>query len=41
MPSDLATTSWTPSISNTARMAPPAMMPVPAGAERSTTLPEP
>ena len=39
-PSDLATTSWTPSISNTARMAPPAMMPVPAGAERTTTLPD-
>src|SRR5581483_1797755 len=41
LPSDLATTSCTPSISNTARVGPPAMMPVPGGAERRTTLPEP
>ncbi len=41
MPSDFDTTSWTPSISNTARIGPPAMMPVPAGAVRITTLPAP
>src|SRR5581483_8058879 len=41
LPSDLATTSCTPSISNTARVGPPAMMPVPGGAERRTTLPDP
>jgi len=33
-PIDFATTSWTPSVSNTARIGPPAMMPVPAGAAR-------
>ena len=31
---DFATTSWMPSVSNTARIGPPAMMPVPAGAAR-------
>ena len=31
---DFATTSWMPSVSNTARIGPPAMMPVPAGAVR-------
>ena len=41
MPSDLATTSCMPSVSNTARIGPPAMMPVPAGAARSITLPAP
>src|SRR5208283_2453085 len=37
----LATTSCTPSDSNTARIGPPAMMPVPAGAARNTTRPAP
>src|SRR5690606_4201559 len=37
----LATTSWTPSISNTARIGPPAMIPVPATAVRITTRPAP
>src|SRR5260370_13016891 len=36
-----ATTSCTPSDSNTARIGPPAMMPVPAGAARRTTRPAP
>ena len=40
-PSDLATTSWMPSASNTARIGPPAMMPVPGGAARSSTCPAP
>src|SRR5918994_3043992 len=40
-PSDLATTSCMPTTSNTARIGPPAMMPVPWGAARSTTLPAP
>ena len=40
-PIDLATTSWTPRVSKTARMGPPAMIPVPAGAERRMTLPAP
>src|SRR5690349_2551489 len=33
-PMDFATTSCMPSVSNTARMGPPAIMPVPAGAAR-------
>ena len=33
-PTDFATTSWRPSVSNTARMGPPAITPVPAGAAR-------
>ena len=41
LPSDFATTSPMPSVSNTARSGPPAMMPVPATAVRSTTLPAP
>src|SRR5579864_6010664 len=41
VPSDFATTSPTPSDSNTARMGPPAMIPVPAGAGRTSTLPAP
>ena len=36
-----ATTAPMPRLSNTARMGPPAMMPVPASAARSTTLPAP
>ena len=40
-PSDFATTSWRPSVSNTARIGPPAMMPVPGGAARRWTLPAP
>ena len=41
VPTDLATMSLMPSVSNTARIGPPAMMPVPAGAARSVTLPAP
>src|SRR3990167_3084505 len=41
VPTDLATMSLRPSVSNTARIGPPAMMPGPAGAERSVTLPAP
>ena len=41
VPTDLATTSLMPSVSNTARIGPPAMMPVPAGAARKITLPAP
>src|ERR1700759_3286998 len=41
VPIDFATTSWTPSASNTARIGPPAMIPVPAGAARMTTCPAP
>src|SRR5579885_2710395 len=40
-PSDFATTSCIPSVSNTARIGPPAMMPVPGGAARRNTLPAP
>ena len=40
-PSDLPTTSWMPSASHTARIGPPAMMPVPGGAVRSSTRPAP
>ena len=40
-PTHLASTSFTPSTSNTARMGPPAMIPVPAGAARIMTLPAP
>src|SRR5262249_34676152 len=41
VPTDLATMSLIPSVSNTARIGPPAMMPVPAGAARRVTLPAP
>src|SRR3546814_11385898 len=41
VPTDLVTTSATPSDSKIARIGPPAMMPVPAGAERSVTRPAP
>ena len=37
-PSDFATTSCMPSVSNTARIGPPAMMPVPGGAARRKDL---
>ena len=37
----MATMSCTPSVSKTARIGPPAMMPVPALAARSRTLPAP
>jgi hypothetical protein len=40
-PNDFATMSWTPSVSKTARIGPPAMMPVPGGAARRTTRPAP
>ena len=40
-PIDFATTSCMPSVSNTARIGPPAMMPVPGGAARRKTLPAP
>ena len=40
-PIDFATTSCMPSVSNTARIGPPAMMPVPGGAARRNTLPAP
>ena len=38
VPTDLATMSLMPSVSNTARIGPPAMMPVPAGAARKRHL---
>ena len=41
MPRLLATTSPTPRLSNTARIGPPAMMPVPCTAGRTITLPAP
>src|SRR5690349_10024886 len=41
VPTDLATTSCTPSASKIARIGPPAMMPVPALAARTMTLPAP
>src|SRR5207253_4977562 len=41
VPTDLVTTSATPRLSKMARIGPPAMMPVPAGAERSATRPAP
>src|SRR3546814_16932896 len=41
VPTDLVTTSATPRLSKTARSGPPAMMPVPAGAERHVALPAP
>src|SRR6516162_4281615 len=41
VPSDFATTSCMPRVSNTARIGPPAMMPVPGGAARRKTLPAP
>src|SRR4029078_9068416 len=40
-PSDFATTSCMPRVSNTARIGPPAMMPVPGGAARRNTLAAP
>ena len=40
-PKDLATTSWIPKTSQTDLMAPPAIIPVPAGAARKKTLPDP
>src|SRR3954469_14830060 len=40
-PSDFATTSCMPSVSNTARIGPPAMTPVPGGAARRCTRPAP
>src|SRR4029078_1161211 len=40
-PSDFATTSCIPRVSNTARIGPPAMMPGPACAARRYTLPAP
>ena len=40
-PRDLATTSWIPNTSQTERMAPPAIIPVPAGAALKNTFPEP
>src|SRR6266404_5744444 len=41
VPTDFATMSLMPSVSNTARLGPPAMIPVPAGAARRVTLPAP
>src|SRR5579883_1792224 len=41
VPIDFATTSCMPRVSNTARIGPPAMMPVPGGAARKYTLPAP
>src|SRR5207248_798306 len=41
LPTDLATTSWTPSASKIARIGPPAMIPVPGLAARTMTLPAP
>src|SRR3954453_2157102 len=41
VPTDLVTTSATPRLSKIARIGPPAMIPVPAGAERSATRPAP
>src|SRR5690606_1088888 len=40
-PVDLPTTSWTPRVSRTARIGPPAMTPVPGGAARIMILPAP
>ena len=40
-PNDLATTSWIPKTSQTDRIAPPAIIPVPAGADRKKTFPDP
>ena len=40
-PRDLATTSWIPKTSQTDRIAPPAIIPVPAGAALKKTFPEP
>src|SRR5712671_2742989 len=41
LPTDLATTSCTPSASKIARIGPPAMIPVPGFAARTMTLPAP
>ena len=38
---DFATTSWIPKTSHTERIAPPAIIPVPAGAALKNTFPEP
>ena len=40
-PKDFATTSWIPRTSQTDLIAPPAIIPVPAGAALKKTLPEP
>ena len=40
-PKDFATTSWMPKTSQTDLIAPPAIIPVPAGADLKKTLPEP
>ena len=40
-PKDFATTSWIPSTSHTDLIAPPAIIPVPAGAALRKTLPDP
>ena len=40
-PNDFATTSWIPKTSQTDLIAPPAIIPVPAGAALKKTLPEP
>src|SRR5436190_2675174 len=41
LPIDFATTSWIPSASKIARIGPPAIIPVPALAARTTTWPAP
>ena len=40
-PNDLATTSFMPSTSHAALIAPPAIMPVPEGADLNKTFPDP
>ena len=40
-PTDLATTSWIPKTSHTDLIAPPAIIPVPAGADLKITFPAP
>ena len=40
-PKDLATTSWIPTTSQTDLIAPPAIIPVPAGADLKKTFTEP
>ena len=40
-PKDFATTSWIPNTSQTDLIAPPAIIPVPAGAALKKTFPEP
>jgi len=41
VPSDLATMSFIPKTSQTARTGPPAIIPVPLGAERNLIFPAP